>query len=193
MGNTFQGNPAPIANYDPALPTDTVENNRILGTSGDDLLTDAGGSNPERIGGNTLAGLGGDDTLTGQGGADTFIIDDLLDGVTTILDFEDGFDKIGLAGGLTFDDLTIGSDGGDATIATTASGEVFAVVTRCRRPDRCDRLHQRLMSATSAVSSGLAGAANGPRPHACKPLEASWAVRRCSPLAGTLLIKLSYN
>ena len=127
-GNSFQGSPTAIANYDPALPAGTVENNLILGTPGNDLLTDAGGANPEGIGGNTLSGLGGDDTLTGQGGADTFIIDDLLDGVTTIQDFEDGVDKIGLTGGLSFGDLTIGSDGGSATIATTASGEVFAVV-----------------------------------------------------------------
>jgi len=46
-----------------------------------------------------------------------------------ILDFEDGVDVLGLAGGLTFADLTI-SDGGtaDTAITHTASGEILVTL-----------------------------------------------------------------
>ena len=68
---------------------------------------------------------------------DTFIIrsgdgSSVLTDADMILDFQDGTDLIGLADGLTFNDLTItqgsGSNSNDTIIQLTSSGEYLAVV-----------------------------------------------------------------
>lgn len=58
------------------------------------------------MGNDMLYGEVGNDTLTGLGGNDTFVIAENA-GSDLILDYRDGRDKIGLAGGLRFRDLTI--------------------------------------------------------------------------------------
>uniref|UniRef100_UPI002608F272 beta strand repeat-containing protein n=1 Tax=uncultured Roseibium sp. TaxID=1936171 RepID=UPI002608F272 len=119
-GNTFEGNgtggnPANtnIANYDTSLPIDTVLGNTIVGTSGNDTLTDDS-TGSGRIGGNTFVGgegndviIGGDgddvligglgsDTLTGGAGADTFVLTSLAEAdIITDYSFDEG-DKIDL-------------------------------------------------------------------------------------------------
>jgi Ca2+-binding RTX toxin-like protein len=72
---------------------------KLMGGNGGDVLI--GG-----MGDDMLDGGGGNDTLTGLGGNDTFVIAEDA-GSDLILDYRDGRDKIGLAGGLRFGNLTI--------------------------------------------------------------------------------------
>ena len=102
----------------------TYADNEFIGGDGNDLFAGSAGDDI------LIGGLGAD-TQTGGDGADTFVVaagdgGSSLALADLITDWEDGVDKIGLAGGLTFGDLTIGSDGGDATISVGA--EVLAVV-----------------------------------------------------------------
>ncbi|MDY6804204.1 MAG: spondin domain-containing protein [Cyanobacteriota bacterium] len=91
----------------------------LRGGSGMDMLK--GGSGRDMLGGGSgrdmLDGGRGKDTLTGGGGEDTFVIAENV-GSDIILDYSDGTDKIGLAGGLSFEDLTIeqGTSNNDASM-----------------------------------------------------------------------------
>ena len=73
-------------------------NDILLGKSGDDLLNGDFGDDEIR------GGLG-DDILTGGFGSDLFVLA-IGEGIDTIRDFQVGEDFIGLADGLTFDDLS---------------------------------------------------------------------------------------
>ncbi|KOR37948.1 hypothetical protein AM228_03925 [Planktothricoides sp. SR001] len=87
------------------------ENDFLCGGAGNDTLH--GGKNDDYLCGSTgddfLSGDLGNDTLMGGEGLDTFVFR-AEDGSNTILDFELGQDKIGLASGLTLDQLTIDGD-----------------------------------------------------------------------------------
>ena len=76
----------------------------IIGGAGNDIIFGNAGND-------TLIGGAGIDTIYGGGGDDVFVIA-AADGATSMIsDFVQGVDLIGLAGGLTFDDLTLsGSD-----------------------------------------------------------------------------------
>jgi hypothetical protein len=88
----------------------------LLGNAGDDLLYGDNGSD-------TLRGGLGNDTLTGGNGGDVFVFAS-GDGTDTITDFSVGQgDKIGLAGGLTFGNLSF--SGNNIIFGT----EVLAVLT----------------------------------------------------------------
>jgi predicted outer membrane repeat protein len=95
------------------------ENDFLCGGAGNDTLH--GGKNDDYLCGSTgddfLRGDLGNDTLMGGEGRDTFVFRS-EDGSNTILDFELGQDKIGLASGLTFDQLTIDGDVNNALIRT---------------------------------------------------------------------------
>ena len=106
----------------------------ILGGDGEDLIDGGNGhdqliggpGNDTIIGGNgrdvIIGGLG-DDTLLGGNGRDTFVLA-AGEGADTILDFSKQ-DRIGLAGGLSFDALSI--SGVDVTRIETA-GELLATL-----------------------------------------------------------------
>lgn len=90
----------------------TAGNDRIDGGNGDDTLF-GGAGNDILLGGNgndVLRGGAGNDTLNGGSGNDTFVLAS-GEGTDTIQDFQNGVDKIGLAGGLTYSQLTIQQDG----------------------------------------------------------------------------------
>jgi Ca2+-binding RTX toxin-like protein len=84
---------------------------------GNDTLH-GGKDNDTLIGGNgndLLSGDLGDDTLSGDAGSDTFVLQ-VDHGSDSILDFELGQDRLGLAEGLTFEQLTITVDGNNSVI-----------------------------------------------------------------------------
>ncbi|WP_013325558.1 beta strand repeat-containing protein [Gloeothece verrucosa] len=104
----------------------------LYGGAGNDLLSgddnDSTGSGKDilygGVGNDTLNGGNGADDLTGgQGndlliggnGADNFIFS-IGDGTDTITDFQDGIDKIGLSGGLSFGQLTITASGSNTLV-----------------------------------------------------------------------------
>jgi glycerophosphoryl diester phosphodiesterase len=116
---------------------DTIDggngNDDIGGKSGDDELF--GGDGDDNLwgddGDDILRGGFGDDILTGDNfsggsGVDTFILA-TGEGTDTIVDFEMGIDFIGLADGLTFDQLSLSQQGSDVAVA--ANGETLALVT----------------------------------------------------------------
>jgi parallel beta-helix repeat protein len=84
----------------------------LLGGDGDDLLN--GGKN--------------DDQLTGGAGSDTFVLAS-GQGKDTLVDFEDGVDRIGLSGGLLFGQLTFTGQGNDSLINITNTGELLATLS----------------------------------------------------------------
>ncbi|NES86611.1 MAG: calcium-binding protein [Moorea sp. SIO2B7] len=112
-------------------------NDRIGGKAGDDTLFGEAGD--DQIwgddGDDLLRGGLGDDTLTGDDfsggqGRDTFVLA-AGEGTDTIVDFEVGTDLIGLADGLTFEQLTLGGNAiefGDETLATL-NGVNTAILT----------------------------------------------------------------
>lgn len=109
-------------------------NDYIGGKGGNDTLV--GGTGDDQIWGDDgddilRGGLGNDiltgDNFSGGSGADTFILAAGA-GTDLIMDFELGTDRIGLADGLTYADLSFGQSDGMATIFLTSSGEVLAEV-----------------------------------------------------------------
>ncbi len=98
-------------------------NDRIGGKAGDDeLFGDEGNDLIYGDDGNDLirGGLGNDvligDNFSGGSGADTFVLA-VGEGTDTIIDFEVGSDIIGLADGLTAEDLTVTASPSSTTIA----------------------------------------------------------------------------
>ena len=97
-------------------------NDTLLGGAGADILN--GGTGADRL----VGGAGGDVFVFAAGdGGSTLAAADLL------YDFEDGIDRIALAGGLAFADLTISQGNGTDTAAGntvigTGSGEYLAVL-----------------------------------------------------------------
>lgn len=107
---------------------------QLFGEAGNDFLY-GGNGNDILVGGDSddlLNGGRGYDALVGGKGADTFVIARRM-GMDNILDFEDGIDKLGLSGGLTFQDLTIvqgtGENAADTLISITRTGELLATLT----------------------------------------------------------------
>jgi predicted outer membrane repeat protein len=94
-------------------------NDFLCGGAGNDTLH--GGKENDVLNGGSgddfLSGDLGNDTLMGGTGRDTFVFR-VEDGSNTILDFELGQDLIGLASGLTFDQLTIDGDVNNTFIRT---------------------------------------------------------------------------
>jgi len=104
--------------------TGTSANNTIYGFGGNDNLSGMGGND-------TLNGGVGNDTLTGGSGADMFVLAG-GNGTDVITDFTDGSDRLGLFGGLMFNQLTIsqgtGSNLNNTLIRVTSSNELLAIL-----------------------------------------------------------------
>ena len=85
-------------------------NDILFGGAGNDRLV--GGSGDDRLRGGT-----NDDELTGGEGADIFVFTGASnEGVNVIIDFADGQDRIEIGGEITFDDLDISDELGNAKI-----------------------------------------------------------------------------
>ncbi|WP_289500226.1 hypothetical protein [Gloeocapsopsis sp. IPPAS B-1203] len=118
-------------------------NDTLFGGLGNDQLGGKGGDDQlfGEQGNDTLYGDDGDDLLRGGAGNDTLIGDDFSggqgsdtfvlaagEGRDTIRDFEDGIDLIGLAGGLSFEQLTISASGANNALIRLGS-EQLALLT----------------------------------------------------------------
>ncbi|MEM9976306.1 MAG: CAP domain-containing protein [Cyanobacteria bacterium P01_D01_bin.2] len=115
-GDLNQRNPGSTLDGDDVI-LGGAGNDRIGGKGGDDLLF--GGEGDDTIwgddGDDVLRGGLGNDTLTGDNfsggsGADIFILA-AGEGMDLIMDFEVGIDLIGLADGLSLEDLSLGQSG----------------------------------------------------------------------------------
>ncbi|MUG95780.1 hypothetical protein F7734_26855 [Scytonema sp. UIC 10036] len=96
-------------------------NDIVNGNAGNDILY--GGAGNDLLNGDT-----GNDRLYGELGADTFVLTSGK-GTDTIYSFEDGIDKLGLSGGLTYGALTISYTGGSTYIRNTATTEILAILS----------------------------------------------------------------
>ncbi|MFN6487676.1 DUF4347 domain-containing protein [Nostoc sp. DedQUE02] len=102
----------------------------LYGGVGNDTLT-GGAGNDYLYGGNgndLLNGGAGNDYLYGQGGADIFVLAS-GNGNDSIYSFQDGIDKLGLFGGLTYGALTISATGNNTSIRISSTNEVLATLT----------------------------------------------------------------
>lgn len=81
---------------------------RLFGDAGHDRLE--GGAGKDR-----LSGGAGNDTLAGGAGADVFVFG-AKDGRDLIVDFQQGFDRIEIAGAASMRDLAVRKSGADVTI-----------------------------------------------------------------------------
>jgi glycerophosphoryl diester phosphodiesterase len=105
----------------------------INGQGGNDLLR--GGAGDDKLfggaGNDILRGGTGYDMLTGDNGNDIFVLAS-GDGTDTITDFSLSADKIGLANGLSFGQLTItqgvGSNARNAFITDSSNNELLAIL-----------------------------------------------------------------
>jgi glycerophosphoryl diester phosphodiesterase len=101
-------------------------NDSLMGNSGNDSLLGGDGND-------TLWGGAGDDLLNGGAGKDMFVLE-ATEGADTLTDwkFAEG-DRIGLANGLDFGQLTIvqgtGAESADTLIQLTATSELLAILT----------------------------------------------------------------
>ncbi|MDB9529335.1 Ig-like domain-containing protein [Oscillatoria sp. CS-180] len=110
-------------------------NDRIGGKTGNDILSGDAGDDEiwGDAGDDILMGVTGNDILVGDNfstgsGNDLFVFGN-GDGTDTILDFQVGFDRIGLVEGeLVFADLTITQDGANTLLGVASSGEVLAIL-----------------------------------------------------------------
>lgn len=128
-----------IAGTADAASFEVVARNLLYGDAGNDHIVAVGGSdgygdflastggNPWSVA-NILSGGTGNDTLTGSNHRDIFVYA-TGDGSDVITSLQDGHDKIGLTGGLTFAQLTISASGAsDTLIEVKATGEDLAIV-----------------------------------------------------------------
>lgn len=107
--------------------TGNAGNDHLAGNNGDDTLSGLAGDDT-LLGGNgddRLRGGTGNDILNGGLGNDLFILA-ATEGRDTVQDFTNGSDRFGLAGGLTFGQLTITQSGSNTLISLTNGGEVLA-------------------------------------------------------------------
>ena len=100
------------------------DNDRLLGGDGNDMLVGDSGND-------WLQGDRGNDTLRGGADRDIFVLKPKA-GSDTIVDFEKGIDLIGLAGNLSFGQLTItqgiGNQDNDTLINLSKTGKLLATL-----------------------------------------------------------------
>ncbi|BAZ49482.1 hemolysin-type calcium-binding region [Nostoc sp. NIES-4103] len=107
-----------------------ASNDYLYGQDGSDRLI-GGAGNDYLYGGNgddLLNGGAGNDYLNGQAGADIFVLAS-GNGTDTIYSFEDGIDKLGLSGGLTYGALTISASGSNTSIRITSTNELLVTLS----------------------------------------------------------------
>lgn len=138
-------------------------NDQLFGGKGDDLLNGGAGNDSlfGRAGDDILIGAAGTDTLTGGVGEDVFILQAesaVTDAAAAdrIADFGNGFDQIGLSGGLTEASLRLEAAGSDTLIRVASSGNILGRVVGVSAA----QLSGRFVSQSAAVAGELGAARN---------------------------------
>jgi RTX calcium-binding nonapeptide repeat (4 copies) len=92
-------------------------NDTLIGGSGDDTLYGDAGNDRLRggAGNDVLIGGNGDNRLVGGGGGDGFVLS-LGRAFDTVVDFQDGLDRLGLPTGVGFEKLEIFQQGADTAV-----------------------------------------------------------------------------
>jgi Ca2+-binding RTX toxin-like protein len=124
------GSPQPTEAADTLTGTEGRDN--INGLGGNDRLSGLGG-NDVLIGGggkDVLFGGLGNDRLTGGAKRDTFALETGA-GTDRILDFKDKQDRLGLAGGITFDQLSFARRGNNLLVS--AGNDALALLSGVNR------------------------------------------------------------
>ena len=119
------------------------DNDRLLGSRGNDTLFGGKGDDYSLgsdgddflVGGRGQNLVYGDDLTTAglrSGGKDIFVIENFGQpgNYTNIMDFVDGEDKVGLANGLSFEELSIADRGSNLVISLRNSSEPLAIITK---------------------------------------------------------------
>ena len=103
------------------------DNDKLIGNGGNDILKGGAGKDVLRggVGADTLNGGADKDKLFGGDGNDVFVIA-RKKGADVIRDYQDGQDKIDLAGSLTFGSLTLVQKGKDTVLSS--GSEVLATL-----------------------------------------------------------------
>ncbi|MBD2180567.1 DUF3616 domain-containing protein [Planktothrix sp. FACHB-1355] len=106
--------------------TGNSQNNVLVGRAGNDVLQGLGGNDflDGGDGNDTLYGNQGADSLIGGAGVDKFVLA-AGEGTDYIYDFVDGTDLIGLANGLTFNQLEITQDGTATRISLASNHQIL--------------------------------------------------------------------
>ncbi|GET36586.1 calcium-binding protein [Microseira wollei] len=134
-----QGNDVIVGNLGNDVLYGGKNNDILYGNQGDDILsgdtgndTLYGGQNNDSLSGgdgdDILNGDFGNDTLSGGGGRDVFVLG-ALRGTDVVLEFQDGQDLLGLAGGLTFAQLSIAAGNNGTQIRIASTNELLASLT----------------------------------------------------------------
>lgn len=105
-------------------------NDFLDGKRGDDTLR--GGRGDDKLfagrGDDTLFGGKGNDSLWGNGGSDVFMFRNSAFGQDRVKDFDDGYDQFQFARHVTWEDLTIENDHGNAVITVAGYDESSVTV-----------------------------------------------------------------
>jgi Ca2+-binding RTX toxin-like protein len=127
-------NDTPVTNSETATTNEPLDsgtgNNQLEDGDGKDTLTGTTGDDQLSgyAGDDILRGGIGSNQLSGGAGIDTFVLAP-GEGTDTITNFMVDQDRIGLAEGLSFGQLTITQDGSDTLIKLTSDNEILAVLS----------------------------------------------------------------
>ena len=127
-------NDTPVTNSETATTNEPLDsgtgNNQLEDGDGKDTLTGTTGDDQLSgyAGDDILRGGIGSNQLSGGAGIDTFVLAP-GEGTDTITNFMVDQDRIGLAEGLSFGQLTITQDGSDTLIKLTSDNEILAILS----------------------------------------------------------------
>ncbi|HAN46989.1 MAG TPA: hypothetical protein DCQ32_10650, partial [Cyanobacteria bacterium UBA8156] len=121
-------------------------NDTLFGGQGNDLLVGGEGDD-------WLSGDFGNDTLTGNARADVFVIRPDSQGPDLITDFMRGVDRLGLAKGLAFTDLTFSRTG--SNLAVVLRGQTLATLQGIGEIPAADTFQPRPLVIGHRGASGL--------------------------------------
>ncbi|MBP0013629.1 MAG: 5'-nucleotidase C-terminal domain-containing protein [Roseofilum sp. SBFL] len=121
------GNDSLIGNRGDDQLNGNTGDDAVYGGQGNDVVRGGQGNDAVfgDIGNDVLYGDLGNNSLTGGAGQDIFVVGV---GTQTLIDFSNGSDRIGLASGVSFSNLTIAQGSGTRTVIRDTSGQIIATI-----------------------------------------------------------------